>query len=365
MNKVLTALIFSICLNQHASAQIKVDQTQTASTANQTQKTTTTTPPEIAEANRLSAQVAKLYSQGKYDEALPLAKRALELGEKGAAMDQLSIVGHLKNLAEVYIAQKKHSSAEPLYRRALAIYEKKYGKDDLKLCPMLDRLALLHFVAGDLLKVESAYQRAIAIKEQALGAESPDVARSLGSLAGFYELRSEYKKAEPLYRRAAAIEEKKPGELSPQSVHTLERYACLLRKLKQPDEADKIEKRTIKGDVVDSEKEKKTSDSSALKSDSSVDKTDVAGGVLNGKAIKKPAPSYPEEARANRVQGNVTVRILVNEKGSVVDACAIEGPRLLLQPSENAAYQTVFSPTLLMGQPVKVSGLITFNYTLR
>jgi len=365
MNKVLTALIFSICLNQHASAQIKVDQTQTASTATQTQKTTTTQPPEIAEANRLSSQVTKLYSQGKYDEALPLAKRALELGEKGAESDQLSIVGHLKNLAEVYIAQKKHSSAEPLYRRALTIYEKKYGKDDLKLCPMLDRLALLHFVAGDLLKVESTYQRVISIKEQALGAESPDVARSLSNLAGFYEIRGEYKKAEPLYRRATAIEEKKPGELSPQSIHTLERYACLLRKLKQPDEADKIETRTIKGNIVDSESEKKTSGDSILKSNSSGDKADVGGGVLNGKAIKKPAPPNPEEAKANRVQGTVTIRIVVDEKGRVVDACAIEGPRLLLQPSENAAYQTVFSPTTLSGQPVKVSGTITFNYTLR
>ncbi len=358
MKNTLTALLLTLCLNYYALAQTKDAPAQPSGKSNSMQTAATTQSPETVEANRLSAQVAKLYNQDKYDEALPLAKRALELGERAADQDQLAIVGHLRNLAEIYIAQKKYASAEPVYRRALSIYEKKYGKDDLKLCPTLNRLAILHFAAGDYLKTESAYERIVSIKEKALGADNPGVALSLGSFAEFYQIRGEYKKAEPLYRRVAAIEEKNAGAMNPQAARTLGRYACLLRKLKRPDEANNIQSHAIGGSIVGA----KLDDSA---SGNSNDNKEVAGGIINGKAISKPTPAYPAEAKANRVSGKVTVQILVDEKGRVIDACAIEGPTLLLQDSENAAYQTIFSPTLLSGQPVKVSGTITFNYTLR
>jgi protein TonB len=91
----------------------------------------------------------------------------------------------------------------------------------------------------------------------------------------------------------------------------------------------------------------------------------VSGGVLNGKAISKPTPTYPAIAKAARQQGTVTVQILVDESGKVVSATAINGPPLLRQAAVQGAFQTRFSPTLLSGQPVKVSGTITFNFTLQ
>lgn len=358
MKNALTALLLTLCLNHYALAQTKDAPAQPSGKSNKTQSAATTQSPDLIEANRLSAQVAKLYNQGKYDEALPLAKRALELGEKAAEPDQLSIVGHLRNLAEIYIAQKKYEAAMPVYRRALAIYEKKYGKDDLKLSPILERLPLLYFAAGDNLKTESAYQRIVSIKENALGADNPGVALSLGNLAEFYQIRGEYKKAEPLYRRVAAIEEKNAAAMNPQAARALGRYACLLRKLKRPDEADSIQSRAVDGKIIGAKLDDSAFDNS------NNDKNAVVGGIINGKAISKPTPAYPAEAKANRVTGIVKVQIVVDEKGRVIDACAIEGPTLLLQNSENAAYRTVFSPTTLSGQPVKVSGTITFNYTL-
>lgn len=44
----------------------------------------------------------------------------------------------------------------------------------------------------------------------------------------------------------------------------------------------------------------------------------ISGGVLNGKAVSKPVPVWPPEAR--EVGGTVTVRILVNEEGKVIKA---------------------------------------------
>jgi protein TonB len=96
-----------------------------------------------------------------------------------------------------------------------------------------------------------------------------------------------------------------------------------------------------------------------------VKKTVVSGGVLNGKAISKPSPAYPPIAKAARAQGTVTVQILVDESGRVISATATGGHPLLQQAAVAAARQARFSPTLLSGQPVKVSGFITYNFVLQ
>jgi protein TonB len=87
--------------------------------------------------------------------------------------------------------------------------------------------------------------------------------------------------------------------------------------------------------------------------------------VLNGKAISKPQPPYPAIAKAARAAGTVTVQITVDEQGNVISATATSGHPLLRQAAAQAARQARFSPTLLSGQPVKVSGVITYNFVLQ
>lgn len=91
----------------------------------------------------------------------------------------------------------------------------------------------------------------------------------------------------------------------------------------------------------------------------------VAGGVLNGKAIKKPQPKYPFEAKSVRAQGTVVVQIVVDEDGNVASAQAVSGHQLLRGAGEEAARKAKFEPTTLCGKPVKVSGVITYNFVLR
>jgi protein TonB len=83
---------------------------------------------------------------------------------------------------------------------------------------------------------------------------------------------------------------------------------------------------------------------------------------MNGKAISKPAPAYPAIARAARASGTVTVQVLIDESGRVTSARAVSGHPLLQQSAVQAAYGARFSPTLLSGQPVKVTGVITYNF---
>ena len=89
----------------------------------------------------------------------------------------------------------------------------------------------------------------------------------------------------------------------------------------------------------------------------------ISGGVLNGKATSLPVPAYPPAAKAIRASGAVSVQVLIDESGRVVSANAVSGHPLLRAAAVSAAHGARFSPTLLSGQPVKVSGVITYNFT--
>jgi len=90
----------------------------------------------------------------------------------------------------------------------------------------------------------------------------------------------------------------------------------------------------------------------------------VSGGILNGKAVSKPEAAYPPIAKAARAQGTVTVQIVVDEDGDVVSAQAVSGHPLLQAAAVAAARQAKFTPTRLSGEPVKVSGVLTYNFAL-
>ena len=90
----------------------------------------------------------------------------------------------------------------------------------------------------------------------------------------------------------------------------------------------------------------------------------ISGGVLNGRAISKPEPAYPAIARAARAQGTVNVQVLVDEEGNVIQAVPVSGHPLLQLSATQAARQARFEPTLDAGQPVKVSGTLTYNFVL-
>jgi protein TonB len=88
----------------------------------------------------------------------------------------------------------------------------------------------------------------------------------------------------------------------------------------------------------------------------------ISGGVLNGKAISLPKPAYPPIARAAHASGTVVVQVLIDENGNVLSAKAVSGHPLLQAVAANAARQARFSPTKLSGQPVKVTGVIQYNF---
>ena len=88
----------------------------------------------------------------------------------------------------------------------------------------------------------------------------------------------------------------------------------------------------------------------------------ISGGVLNGRALHLVQPPYPAIARSAHASGQVVVQVLIDENGNVVAAHATSGHPLLTAAAVNAARSSKFSPTKLSGQPVKVNGVIIYNF---
>lgn len=88
----------------------------------------------------------------------------------------------------------------------------------------------------------------------------------------------------------------------------------------------------------------------------------ISGGVLNGKAIRLVQPAYPPIARAAHASGTVVVQVLIDEDGNVASAHAVSGHPLLQTAAVAAARASKFSPTKLSGQPVKVMGIVQYNF---
>lgn len=90
--------------------------------------------------------------------------------------------------------------------------------------------------------------------------------------------------------------------------------------------------------------------------------TTISKGVINGTATNLPKPIYPPAAKQVRASGAVHVQVLIDEKGSVVSAAAVSGHALLRAAAVQAAKSAKFTPTQLSNQPVKVTGVIVYNF---
>ena len=96
--------------------------------------------------------------------------------------------------------QGRYSDAEPFARRALELAEAKYGSQHRNTATLLNALANLYRDLGRYAEAEPLYKLNLAITEKTVGSDHPDVANTLGNLAELYRQQDRYTEAEPLYK---------------------------------------------------------------------------------------------------------------------------------------------------------------------
>lgn len=88
------------------------------------------------------------------------------------------------------------------------------------------------------------------------------------------------------------------------------------------------------------------------------------GSPINTKPILLPKPEYPKAALTVRASGAVQVQITIDENGNVESAKAVSGHPLLWAESVKSALKSKWNPIKLSGKPIKVTGVIVYNFSL-
>jgi periplasmic protein TonB len=90
----------------------------------------------------------------------------------------------------------------------------------------------------------------------------------------------------------------------------------------------------------------------------------ISSKVLQGKAIEKVVPVYPQLAKQIRMPGEVSVEVIISPEGRVESVRIVSGHPLFVNAARDAARGWRFEPTILNGVPVRVTGVITFVFKL-
>lgn len=301
--------------------------------------------PELKEAAELTDTVAKLLNERKADEALPLAKRALQIREKLLPPTDFKISISLSYLADVYIVKGDDGAAKQTLERLLKLLEERFGPDNVNLTPTLDRLAVLYNRDGNARKAEEMYQRGLAVREKAYGPESAKVAESTYALAQFYRHRGDFDRALTNYKRTLSIHGKLSGVNTPEFERASNGVYCL---------------------AYESKNFRVNEDLEAIRKQfappGSVPPQFI---LLNDRAKKLARPEYPDGARSLRLSGTVYVWVELDDQGNVISASDMcQGPPYLSESAVAAARKSTFwaSKAMVNGVPVKNQGVIQYNF---
>src|SRR5437763_11911995 len=80
-----------------------------------------------SEWDALNQEATDLFRAGKYDRAVAVAQKALQVAEQKVGPNHPDVAPSLDNLAGLYKTRGDYAKAEPLFQRALAIKEKTLG----------------------------------------------------------------------------------------------------------------------------------------------------------------------------------------------------------------------------------------------
>ena len=87
--------------------------------------------------------------------------------------------------------------------------------------------------------------------------------------------------------------------------------------------------------------------------------------ATDGHLLARVVPTYPEDARQQRIEGPVVLNALVGTDGSVRELTVISGNPQLVQAAADAVRQWRFQPHRLKGEPAEFETRITVNFSLR
>ncbi|SDC81242.1 tetratricopeptide repeat protein [Paraburkholderia lycopersici] len=180
------------------------------------------------------------YQQGRYAEAEPFYRQALELEKEACSNNDEQMVGSLITLADVLDKQARYSESEPLYRQALALREKLTPDAKAEIATLQNSLATTLFRLGRHEAAEPLYRLALRMRRDALPASSPLLASSLNNLAQILFKLGSVDEAESLHREALALRQQFLPEGDAATAASMHKLATVLEHKAQYGDAERL-----------------------------------------------------------------------------------------------------------------------------
>lgn len=303
-----------------------------------------------------NAEVVKLTNEGKYDEALSLAREAVSIAESKYGKKHLETAKTLENLG--YVLQKKGEleDAADALKDSFKVFENQPNlskEDGYAVAKMLEIIGSAES-RKNVLSSKKYFESALEWHNKYGDANSYEVIAILTTIAKIDYWQRDFKNSAELYKQAVEKAASIPDFDKDKFSIIMESGACSYRKAGKFDEFEKFQEKYIP--------KKEKTDKKITKEDLE-DLKETDKRVVNGSAISLPKPAYPQEAKIRKARGKVNVQIMIDGTGKVVTACAVNKKELsMMLVSELAAYRARFNPTLLDGKSVLVTGIIVYNF---
>jgi tetratricopeptide (TPR) repeat protein len=183
------------------------------------------------------------YQLQLFDQAEDGLRRALAIRELNLSPNGIEVAETTDRLGSLFYHTKRFTDAEPFYRRSLDIYLRLLKPGNPVLGRSYDNLAVTEAML-------EKYEEAEALYREALKLRDAEDASSLHNLALVLVERGKPSEADSLYARALAILDAPNNENPELLTQILVEYSGLLRDLKRPAEAARLDNRLKAGKPV-------------------------------------------------------------------------------------------------------------------
>jgi TonB family protein len=187
----------------------------------------------VTDAERIDVnqQFREAFDARKYEEALPLAQKVVDLTEEQYGKDARALVNPLTNLGTVHYRLKDYASAEKEYQRSVEILEKTAGTTDRQLLRPLQGLGASHFRENEYVDASVALKRAIDLSRNLDGLFNADQLQILEPLIASYVALDLTQEAEKEQQYALRVAETAYGRMDARMLGPLDRYARWLEQI--------------------------------------------------------------------------------------------------------------------------------------
>ena len=161
----------------------------------------------------------ELQTQGKFDEAEPLFREALEGQRETLGSRHPSTLTSINNLGVLLYAKGDRAATEPLFREALEVFRETLGSRHPSTLTSITNLGLLLKAKGDLDAAESLHREALEVSRETLGSRHPDTLASISNLGLLLLAKGDLAAADPLFREAQKVRRETLGDRHPRTLN--------------------------------------------------------------------------------------------------------------------------------------------------